>query len=339
MAGLLVLLAAAVVAPAPSSAAQLAIGISVRIAPPPLPVYDQPICPGPGYIWTPGYWAYDPENGYYWVPGTWVLAPALGLLWTPGYWGWSDGVFIWHAGYWGPRVGFYGGINYGFGYIGVGYVGGYWRGGVFFYNRAVNHINEVTITHVYSRAVVNNVGVARVCFNGGPGGISARPTPAELAAEHDRHIAASRLQLQHQESAHQNRAQFVSVNHGRPDVVATVRPGAFQGKGAGRVGGVQRSEPRGPNRSGQNNASKPRSPNPGGGGAHPYSTASSPSPRGGAKAEGRTASGQSSRRRSENAQVATPKQKASRPRPEAQKAGPKPAEGEKPERRGPEPRR
>jgi len=94
MAGLLVLLAAAVVSPAPSSAAQLAIGISVRIAPPPLPVYDQPICPGAGYIWTPGYWAYDPDNGYYWVPGTWVLAPAPGLLWTPGYWGWSDGLFF-----------------------------------------------------------------------------------------------------------------------------------------------------------------------------------------------------------------------------------------------------
>ena len=28
--------------------------------------------PGPGYIWTPGYWAYDPADGYYWVPGTWV---------------------------------------------------------------------------------------------------------------------------------------------------------------------------------------------------------------------------------------------------------------------------
>jgi len=220
----------------------------------------------------------------------------------------------------------------------VGYVGGYWRGGAFFYNRAVNHINEVNITHVYSRAVVNDVGMARVSFNGGPGGISARPTPAELSAERDRHIAATRLQLQHQESAHQNRAQFVSVNHGRPDVAATVRPGAFQGKGAGRVGGVQRSEARGPSRSGGNNASKPRGPNPGGGSAHPYNAASSPSPRGGAKAQGRTASEQSSRRRSENAQGATPKQKAGGPRPESQKAGPKPAGGEKPERRGPEPR-
>src|SRR5437762_14137426 len=69
-----------------ASSAQIGIGISVRVGPPVLPVYAQPICPGPGYIWTPGYWAYGDE-GYYWVPGTWVMAPEPGLLWTPGYWG------------------------------------------------------------------------------------------------------------------------------------------------------------------------------------------------------------------------------------------------------------
>src|SRR5579859_3381669 len=39
-------------------------------APPPLPEYDQPPCPGDDYIWTPGYWNYASE-GYYWVPGAW----------------------------------------------------------------------------------------------------------------------------------------------------------------------------------------------------------------------------------------------------------------------------
>ena len=57
------------------SHAQFGVGISVRIGPPPLPVYTQPLCPGEGYIWTPGYWAWDDDEGYYWVPGTWVLAP------------------------------------------------------------------------------------------------------------------------------------------------------------------------------------------------------------------------------------------------------------------------
>ena len=55
-------------------------------------------------------------GGYYWVPGTWVQPPRVGVLWTPGYWGFVGGVYAFHAGYWGPHVGFYGGVNYGFGY-------------------------------------------------------------------------------------------------------------------------------------------------------------------------------------------------------------------------------
>ena len=62
---------------------QIGVGISVGFAPPPLPVYEQPICPGDGYIWTPGYWAWDADgDDYYWVPGTWVEAPEVGFLWT-----------------------------------------------------------------------------------------------------------------------------------------------------------------------------------------------------------------------------------------------------------------
>src|SRR5579863_3333704 len=112
------------------------VGVSITIAPPVLPVYEQPACPGDGYIWTPGYWAWDDADGdYYWVPGTWVEAPEVGFLWTPGYWGWGNGFYLFHAGYWGPHIGFYGGINYGFGYFGHGFVGGRWDGGHFFYNR------------------------------------------------------------------------------------------------------------------------------------------------------------------------------------------------------------
>src|SRR6202007_1231013 len=93
-----------------STAAFARVSVSVTIAPPELPVYAQPLCPGEGYIWTPGYWAYGPE-GYYWVPGVWVQPPMVGVLWTPGYWGFVGGVYRWNAGYWGPHVGFYGGVN------------------------------------------------------------------------------------------------------------------------------------------------------------------------------------------------------------------------------------
>ena len=82
-----------------TSSAQIAVGVSVRIGPPVLPVYTQPLCPAEGYIWTPGYWGWR-EEGYYWVPGVWVAPPRVGVLWTPGYWGFGDGVYLWHAGYW-----------------------------------------------------------------------------------------------------------------------------------------------------------------------------------------------------------------------------------------------
>jgi WXXGXW repeat (2 copies) len=76
-----------------ASVAQVGIGISINIAPPVLPVYLQPACPTPNYIWTPGFWAWDTNyRDYFWVPGTWVSAPQPGYLWTPGYWGWGSGV-------------------------------------------------------------------------------------------------------------------------------------------------------------------------------------------------------------------------------------------------------
>ena len=208
-----------------TSAAQIGIGISVRIGPPALPVYEQPICPGPGNLWTPGYWAWNEAGGYYWVPGTWVVGP-VGMLWTPGYWGFAGGFYGWHGGYWGPHVGFYGGINYGFGYGGVGFAGGEWRGGAFFYNRSVMNVNVHNVTNVYNRTVVvNNTHVA---FNG-PGGVEARPTPQEESYGHEQHTSALASQSEHEHAASQNKQLFASENHGRPAIAATARPGEFSG--------------------------------------------------------------------------------------------------------------
>lgn len=227
----LILLALAVLALPSGASAQVAVGISVHIGPPVLPVYAQPICPGPGYIWTPGYWAYG-EDGYYWVPGTWVVAPEPGLLWTPGYWGWGGGVYLWHAGYWGPHVGFYGGINYGFGYGGVGFFGGRWNRGVFEYNTAITNVNTTVIHNTYvNKTVINNTTVNRVSFNGGTGGTTARPTHEEVAAEHEHHVAPTSMQAQHEHAASTNRALRASENHGRPAIAATAKPGEFKGHG------------------------------------------------------------------------------------------------------------
>jgi len=225
------LLAAPAVTTMPVVARAQIIGINITIAPPELPVYEQPAIPAPGYIWTPGYWAYGPD-GYYWVPGTWIEPPQVGLLWTPGYWGWHDGYYGWNAGYWGTHVGFYGGVDYGFGYGGSGYAGGRWNNGVFAYNRTVNNFGGVAVTNVYNQTIVNNTtNITRTSFNGGTGGTTVQPTPQEQAFAHEQHVAPTPAQTQHQQTASTNRALLATENHGHPAIAATSKPGEFTGKG------------------------------------------------------------------------------------------------------------
>jgi hypothetical protein len=216
------------VAALPVAQAQIGISVNIGIAPPPLPVYVQPPLPEPGYLWTPGYWAYG-DAGYYWVPGVWVQPPSVGVLWTPGYWGFAGGFYGWHGGYWGPHVGFYGGVNYGFGYGGVGFFGGEWRGGGFFYNHAVANFGGVHVTNVYENRTViqqNTFNNNHVAFNG-PGGINREPTPQEQQFAHENHIQPTPNQMQHQTLASQDRSQLAAVNHGRPGTTATSNVGAY----------------------------------------------------------------------------------------------------------------
>ena len=222
---------------------QVAIGVSVTFAPPALPVYEQPICPGDDYIWTPGYWAWG-DDDYYWVPGTWVEAPEVGFLWTPGYWGWGDGVYIFHEGFWGPTIGFYGGINYGFGYFGHGYEGGRWDNGHFFYNRSVNNVNTTIIHNTYNTTIVNNnPGASRVSYNGGNGGVEARASSAEEAAARGRHIGPVPAQTQHLQAARSNPQLRASANQGKPPIAATARPGDFKGAVPAREAGAPYKPP------------------------------------------------------------------------------------------------
>jgi hypothetical protein len=199
--------------------------VSVNLAPPALPYYAQPACPGIGYIWTPGYWAYGPD-GYYWMPGEWVVPPAFGLLWTPCWWGWSGGAYIYHGGYWGPHVGFYGGINYGYGYNGNGYGGGYWRDGHFFYNRAVNNLAGGRFANTYSdRSFVSGANRG-VSFNGGANGVHATATATQLRAANEHHVAATSAQTAEVRTASTNRSNFATANGGHPAVLTAERTAA-----------------------------------------------------------------------------------------------------------------
>jgi hypothetical protein len=210
-----------------AASAQFSVGVGFTIGTPPpaLPVYSQPPAPYPNWQWQPGYWAWGPA-GYYWVPGTWVAPPAVGLYWTPGYWGYSNGNYGWNNGYWGTSVGFYGGINYGFGYPGTGFYGGTWGAGGFAYNTAVANVNRTVIHNTYNKTVINkNVcnDCKNVSYNGGKGGIQARPTPAQIEARHDGR-APTTAQTEHAKAAAEDRNLAASVNHGRPQVSALQRP-------------------------------------------------------------------------------------------------------------------
>ena len=217
------LLAVACVAMPATSSAQISvgIGISVHTPPPVLPVYEQPPCPTEGYLWTPGYWAWGPV-GYYWVPGVWVSPPRVGFLWTPGYWGFGGGVYGWHGGYWGPHVGFYGGINYGFGYGGVGFVGGEWRGGAFAYNSAVWHVGGGFHNVYVNRTVINNTTIINnnhAAFNG-EGGVNYHASAEEQRWSNEQHVQPTANQMSHESTARADRSQWASNNHGAPGTAA-----------------------------------------------------------------------------------------------------------------------
>jgi len=191
--------------------------LTSETAPPEMPDYDQPPCPTDGYLWQPGYWSWSVSaRDYYWIPGVWVAPPRPGVLWTPGYWGFIGGVYRFHHGYWGETVGFYGGVHYGYGYFGVGFVGGEWHSGAFRYNTAVVHVNTTVVRNVYvNKTVINNTAVNRTSFNG-QGGITAKPNAAENAAMHQQHFRATPDQVAHQQAAVGNRGQFASFNKGAP---------------------------------------------------------------------------------------------------------------------------
>ena len=83
---------------------------------------------------------------------------------------------MFHDGFWAPEVGFYGGIDYGYGYFGHGFEGGRWQGDRFFYNRAVVNVNTVNIRNVYNQNVNVRVNVGERL----PDSVRPRPLPRDI---------------------------------------------------------------------------------------------------------------------------------------------------------------
>ena len=163
-------------------------------------------------------------------------------------------------GYWGPHIGFYGGVDYGFGYDGIGYEGGYWKDGSFFYNSAVNNLTNVAVTNVYSKPVAID-RTRNASFNGGMDGTTAKATPEQLAAQWEHHIAATPEQTRHAEAASKDPALSLSRNHGHPAVAATATRRAIQRSwSCGRPDWTsqQKRRPRTPQRSATQSPFRPK---------------------------------------------------------------------------------
>jgi hypothetical protein len=223
-------------APPPAAGAT----VTADVAPPALQSEVQPPPPDDGDLWQPGYWAYGPL-GYAWVPGLWVLPPAIGLLWTPGFWAFGLGHYFWHAGYWGSRVGYYGGINYGFGYFGLGFWGGYWRGGHFFYNAAVCNLGRGQFPYVYHHPYAGRgfEHGARASFAGGgrPSGFATAHAPSRYA---DRPSWAG-----HGASPRASISRPAGFDRGfRNDLRAGVMPSHFAANGRPAYGNYRSGAPR-----------------------------------------------------------------------------------------------
>ncbi|PTS99601.1 hypothetical protein DBR11_12040 [Pedobacter sp. HMWF019] len=211
--------------------------VKTQQAPPPLPDYVQPECPGDGYIWTPGYWSWATDD-YYWVPGTWVMPPAIDLLWTPGYWGFFDGFYGWYPGYWGTQVGYYGGINYGFGYFGTGFYGGRWEGGHFMYNKSVWRVGK-NVHNTYVNKVNIDNSRNRASFNGA-GGVNYRPNNDESRGIQN-HTPASKEQRDHEINMSNEKGQFHNTNP-KPATHSMSAPGGVRFDERGnqmRMGGMR----------------------------------------------------------------------------------------------------
>jgi hypothetical protein len=70
------------------------------------------------------------------------------------------------------------------------------------------------------RTVINNTTINNHYAFNGEGGVNARATATEMAAEHEQHFQPTANQLSHEQTARADNNQLASVNHGHPGNVA-----------------------------------------------------------------------------------------------------------------------
>jgi hypothetical protein len=73
--------------------------IVVKVAPPAPIVETRPAIPGPGYVWTPGYYRWDGGH-HVWVAGAWALPPHPGARWVAHTWVRRGDHWVFREGRW-----------------------------------------------------------------------------------------------------------------------------------------------------------------------------------------------------------------------------------------------
>lgn len=67
---------------------------------PPAPRYAVVgVAPGPGYVWTQGYWDWRGHN-WAWVEGRWLRPPRAHAVWVAPEWRREGSRYRFHRGYW-----------------------------------------------------------------------------------------------------------------------------------------------------------------------------------------------------------------------------------------------
>jgi WXXGXW repeat (2 copies) len=71
----------------------------VRNGPPPPRYGVVGVAPGPGFVWTPGYWDWR-SNNWFWVQGRWLRPPRRRAVWVAPEWRHEGRGWRFHRGRW-----------------------------------------------------------------------------------------------------------------------------------------------------------------------------------------------------------------------------------------------
>jgi hypothetical protein len=82
------------------TASQARVGVFVDIAPPVAVVETPPPPPRVGYVWAPGYYAWQ-GGAHVWVPGRYI-EPRVGYHWVPDHWRQRGPHYYFVPGHWAP---------------------------------------------------------------------------------------------------------------------------------------------------------------------------------------------------------------------------------------------